>query len=145
MIQTSAMTCAQKMLDLAKARCLGDMSNLKLQKLVYYSQAWHLGLYETILFPEPIEAWVHGPVVRSVFTKYKYGSFEPLPCDAIEDAHLFEVIEAYGSFSGSQLERMTHRETPWIEARAGIAPDAPSTNIISVDTMRQFYGDLIGG
>jgi uncharacterized phage-associated protein len=136
------MLCAQKIIGLAAARGVNDISNLKLQKLVYYSQAWHLALFGTVLFPDPIEAWVHGPVIRGVFTKYKYGNLEPARFDLAADSHLVDVFDAYGNFAGSQLERMTHSEKPWIEARAGLAADAPSKNVIRVDTMREFYGAL---
>jgi uncharacterized phage-associated protein len=46
-------------------------TQLKLQKLVYYSEAWHLAYFERPLIPEDFEAWVHGPVVRSLWDHYK--------------------------------------------------------------------------
>ena len=57
------------------------ISNLKLQKLLYYAQGFHLVIYGEPLFPETIEAWAHGPVVTSVYHQYKeYGS-EPIPAE----------------------------------------------------------------
>ena len=140
----TALLCAKKIAGLAQSAGI-PLTNLKLQKLVYYCQAWHLALRGGELFPDNIEAWVHGPVVRGVFAYYKQcnGAIEPIQCDAA-DAHLQEVFQAYGSFDGLQLERMTHSELPWMEARAGLAPDAPSRNIISVATMRDFYRKLNG-
>src|SRR3989344_7670488 len=54
------------------------ITNKKLQKLVYYAQAWSLVLNDRKLFNEPIEAWVHGPAVRSLYVKYKKFGFEPI-------------------------------------------------------------------
>jgi uncharacterized phage-associated protein len=54
------------------------VSNLKLQKLVYYAQAWHLAIHETALFEEDFEAWVHGPVIPVLYQKYKQFSWQPI-------------------------------------------------------------------
>jgi uncharacterized phage-associated protein len=48
------------------------VSNLQLQKLVYYAQAWHLALYDRPLFEDDFQAWVHGPVIPELFDKYKH-------------------------------------------------------------------------
>jgi uncharacterized phage-associated protein len=120
------------------------VSNLKLQKLVYYAQAWHLALYCVPLFEEEIEAWVHGPVVPSLFQRYrdfKWGilprSGGPVPQDT--RYHLEEVWRAYGASSAYDLERLTHSEAPWKAARAGLAPDESSHNIITKDSMKEYY------
>jgi uncharacterized phage-associated protein len=55
------------------------ISNLKLQKLLYYAQGVHLALHDVALFPEEIQAWMHGPVVPEVYQKYKDGGGEALP------------------------------------------------------------------
>ena len=127
------------------------ITNLKLQKLLYYSQAWYLVLAEEPLFAESIEAWVHGPVVASVFGEYKHFRWSEINEDGTAssipdiDGHLRAVWEAYGNFSASELERLTHQETPWLEARKGLAPDEPSRNIISLKTMREFYDSKLNG
>lgn len=57
----------------------GDsISNLKLQKLVYYAQAWHLAITGEPLFADRIEAWPHGPVAPSLYGKYKVFGWEPI-------------------------------------------------------------------
>jgi len=53
------------------------------------------------------------------------------------------VLDAYGDFTPTQLERLTHQEAPWIEARAGLAPDEPSRNAISMKSMKEFYSSLV--
>ncbi len=127
-----------------------SVSNLKLQKLLYYCQAWHLSITGTELFSERIEAWVHGPVVPPVFGAYKANRWMdlPVPTVAIIDEglpertiseHVSEILDIYGNLSGTELERLTHREKPWLEARGDAPPYSPSNAIISPDTMREFY------
>ena len=129
-----------------------EISNLKLQKLLYYAQAWHLALYDVPLFDDKIEAWVHGPVVPGVFREYKQFGWNPLSVPApVQDAgpsifpkgvkkHLEEVAHVYGKFDAVALERMTHQESPWRDARGNLAPDAPSKNVISNPAMKKYYG-----
>jgi len=42
------------------------ITNKKLQKLLYYSQAWYLVFNKKPLFKDKIEAWVHGPAIRTI-------------------------------------------------------------------------------
>lgn len=127
-----------------------DISNLKLQKLLYYCQAWHLALHGELLFPERIKAWVHGPVVPQVFHYYKDdlhardwtelpNPTNPprLPLAAIE--HINSVLETYGTFSAYHLERLTHQEEPWLAARGNTPPSEPSEAEILPEIMMQYY------
>ena|SRR5438874_12846315 len=124
----------------------GDpVTNLKLQKLLYYGQAWHLALHDTPLFDERIEAWTHGPVVPPVYGDFKEWAWNPIPPQNEQhlperaEALVKEVLDVYGSFGAYQLERLTHEEDPWKNARRGLAPDEPSNNIISQDDMKAYY------
>ncbi len=120
---------------------IGDLlSNLKIQKLVYYAQGFHLALYDQVLFNENILAWEHGPVVEELYHEYKqYGSnVIPQPEDfnvevfSPEQIELLkEIYDVYGQFSAWKLRNMTHSESPWIET--------PKNNIISVDLMKDFF------
>lgn len=130
---------------------VGDsLTNLKLQKLVYYAQAWHLALYETPLFPEPIEAWAHGPVVKPLYDNYKkYGrgiipspDNPPFFDDEITQVHLNEIMDVFLGFDAFALQRLTHQEEPWKEARQGLAYDDLSNREISQETMINFYQSL---
>ncbi|MGA1282896.1 MAG: Panacea domain-containing protein [Prochlorothrix sp.] len=101
----------------------GDLiSNLKLQKLVYYAQGFHLALFDEPLFAEPIEAWTHGPVVPDLYRAYKeYGAGsiprpEEINFEIYTDEQqelLDEVYAVYGQFSAWKLRNMTHGEAPW--------------------------------
>lgn len=122
------------------------ISNLKLQKLVYYAQAWHLAIHGTPLFEEDFEAWVHGPVIPALYQQYRDFGWKPILKDVeqpsfSEDVQNFlqEVAEVYFACDAYELERMTHHEDPWIKARSGIPDDAPSNAIISKESMREYY------
>lgn len=125
----------------------GDpITNLKLQKLLYYSQAWHLALYDKPLFDDRMEAWVHGPVQPTVYHKYKKFSWNPISDDPGEivlplpiTAHLDEVMAVYGGMSAYDLERLSHQESPWLKARGDLQKDESSEAVISIEEMRQFY------
>lgn len=121
------------------------ISNLKLQKLVYYAQAWHLALFEQPLFNEDFEAWIHGPVVPELYHYYKKFGWRPideaadpqLP-DEIRD-FLSEVVEEYFACDAYELEQMTHLEDPWNRARGGLPPDVPSNQVILKEWMQEYY------
>jgi uncharacterized phage-associated protein len=122
------------------------ISNLKLQKLVYYAQAWHLAIHETALFEEDFEAWVHGPVVPALYQKYKQFGWHPIDENVVLqippeiESFLDEVSDEYFACDAYELEQMTHIEDPWKTARAGLPPDAPSNAIIRKEWMKEYYG-----
>jgi uncharacterized phage-associated protein len=125
----------------------GDpITNLKLQKLLYYSQAWFLAFYDKPLFDERIEAWVHGPAVPPVYGNFKEFGWQPIGFHPEEsgisplvDPFLDEVMKVYSGFSAYDLERLTHSEDPWILARGDTPPDEPSNAVISHDSMKNYY------
>lgn len=120
---------------------VGDLiSNLKLQKLVYYAQGFHLALFNEELFNERIEAWDHGPVVPPLYGEYKcYGAgaipksddFDSLSLTDEQKELINEVYEVYGQFSAWKLRNMTHDETPW--------RDTPNSEIIEPSKMREYF------
>lgn len=130
----------------------GDsITPLKLQKLIYYAQAWSLALPERArpLFDEEIQAWAHGPVAESVFHEYKHAGWDALPAPdevpeiAEEDAaHLAEILSVFGEFSAKHLERMTHNEDPWLDARGNLPAEARSNAVISKEHMADYYRGL---
>jgi uncharacterized phage-associated protein len=130
------------------------VSNLKLQKLLYYAQAWNLALRDQPLFDDRIEAWVHGPAVPPVYGFYKGWAWKPIQddpglesIDFNEDVkrHLDEVMSAYGTMGAYELEKLTHSEMPWLNARGGIPMDQPSNAVISHEDMKSFYRRTISG
>ena len=133
-------------------RDTGDnITHLKLQKLCYYAQAWHLALLGDRLFDAAFEAWAHGPVCRDLWDAYRDSGWHPIPPDEEFDPNqiddddrifLDEVWNAYGKFTAKHLEEMAHQETPWIEARRGLPPGARCNIVISDDSMRSYYAAL---
>ena len=106
----------------------GDLiSHLKLQKLLYYCQGFHLAIHNSPLFKETIEHWDHGPVVPDVYKDYKeYGSNAlPVPHNfdyTLLSSQTKEIIDevriVYGQFSAWKLRDMTHQEPPWQNTNA---------------------------
>ncbi|MCK5716558.1 MAG: SocA family protein [Thiomargarita sp.] len=98
------------------------LTNLKLQKLVYYAQGFYLAMFDKPLFTETLEAWIHGPVVPTLYHAYKqYGQdCVPIPDDfsldrlTHEDFELLnEVYCVFGQYTAWKLRDMTHEELPW--------------------------------
>lgn len=117
------------------------LTNLKLQKLLYYQQGFHLAFFGRPLFAENVEAWMYGPVVPVVYDEYSsYGSSAlPEVSGSIllteEEENLFnEVYDAYREFSAIGLMNRTHSERPWIDA----VPHDRGT-VISVDSMKEYF------
>jgi uncharacterized phage-associated protein len=110
------------------------VSNLKLQKLIYYAKGFYQALNNSALFPEALEAWLHGPVVPSVYHAFKaYGSgpIEVVDFDSSNLSHddllfLTEIWDLYGQFSAWRLREMSHGDKPWLdhEADASVIPDS---------------------
>jgi uncharacterized phage-associated protein len=122
------------------------LTNLKLQKILYYAQGWYLALHNKPLFTDKIEAWVHGPVIPNAyhsFKQYGYGlineSPEPPSLTKETNDHLNEIIDVYGSYSAFELEHLTHQTAPWKKARGQLAIDCPSNTEISLDEMKNYF------
>ena len=107
----------------------GDaLTNLKLQKLLYYAQGFHLASFGAPLFGEQIEAWEHGPVVPELYRSLKQHGAEPIPVDPDFNPEeldldvrllLEDIYSVYGQFSASKLRNMTHGEPPWKQTPRG--------------------------
>jgi uncharacterized phage-associated protein len=119
------------------------IDNLKLQKLLYYSQAVHLVLHDKLaLFPEDIEAWDYGPVVPAVYHEYKPFGFDIIPgSDEPSTLSITEIraadmaLAGFGNLTGPELINQTHHERPW---KIAYKPGRPS-NIISLDVMYDYF------
>ncbi|HEY0309060.1 MAG TPA: type II toxin-antitoxin system antitoxin SocA domain-containing protein [Acidobacteriaceae bacterium] len=128
------------------------ISNLKLQKLLYYVQGWNLGLHGEPIFTAEIQAWVHGPVVPVVFDQYRHFRWNPidvpqeaLKLDVAVSGHIHSVLDAYGSLTATQLEALSHDEDPWKLARNGLPANIPSRVAISHESMKKYFGKLAKG
>jgi len=118
----------------------GDfITNLKLQKLLYYAQGFHLAILGSRLFDEEIYRWMHGPVVPEIYRAFKEYGAGPIACpkEALSQLPdetrqvLDEVFAVYGQFTAWTLRNMTHTEPPYCEARAD--------GIISTKGMEKFF------
>ncbi len=128
------------------------LTNKKLQKLVYYAQAWSLVLNDKSLFEDPIQAWVHGPAVANLYREYAKHGFNPIEVEVAEKdidipqegkKLIREVWNIYGSFDAQYLETLSHYEKPWQKAREGLDATEPSGIIITNETMKEFYGEKL--
>lgn len=123
----------------------GDsISNLKLQKLVYYAQGFHLAMYRQPLFEERLIAWTHGPVVPELYRLYKDSGAAPIAAPSDFDREVFsgtqielldEVYDVYGQFSAWKLRNMTHIEPPW--------RDTLVNDEITHDKLREYFETLL--
>lgn len=144
-----------------------SVSPLKLQKLLYYQQSWHMVYFgpENTLFAEAPHAWVNGPVYPDIYYEYrdkvpgmcdhlKLSDFIPEETDVAEEMRALvnrmglvpdevelteRVVMLYGSKTQNQLILLTHSEKPWSEQREGLAPYVYSDKPISLDTMYHYY------
>lgn len=130
------------------------MTQKKIQKLVYYSQAWSYALRNEPMVNEKFEAWVHGPVCPSLYPKYadyKFSyipqneDFEDLGFSSDEVEILESVWETYGDLTGNALEALSHTELPWIKARGNCEPLEICKKEISTQDMRNYYQSIYIG
>lgn len=124
----------------------GPMESMKLQKLVFYANAYSCAWESQVMFPETVEAWKHGPVVRELFNQHQgqvlvHADDLPMGKSAALDEVDKEIVEsvwdALGNLSGYQLRTRTHQESPWIDAY--VESDRYHRRPISFSAMRDYY------
>jgi uncharacterized phage-associated protein len=128
------------------------MSSMKLQKLAYYAQGWHLAFDGEPLFDSKIEAWANGPVVRDLYIAHRglftlhentLGPFDENSLTPAEMETVDAVLEAYGHMDAHQLSNLTHSERPWIEAREGLGDGTRGESEINLASMHEFFDALL--
>lgn len=128
-----------------------QISNKKLQKLLYYSQAWNLVIKDEPLFNNKIEAWIHGPAIKSVYSAYRKFGFKDI--DIVVDERELklkkeekEILDAvfvvYGKYDANYLEILSHNEKPWQKAREGMNSGDATDKAISLSDMKEYYTSL---
>jgi uncharacterized phage-associated protein len=142
----------------------GDtVSHKKLQKLLYYVDAWHLVNFGNSIVDEDFQAWVHGPVVPELYQQLKGFGFNNLKVvndeyDTVDDEikaiiaknnlsddqveFLNSVLNKYGGLSSFDLELLSHSEAPWLEARFGYEPHQSCNVVIPKQRMQEFYSAM---
>ena len=150
MKQAGALDVAKYICDFQAVEANLNISHLKLQKLVFYCQAFHLALHNQPLFPENVEAWTLGPVIKEIYQDYKiYGNSVISPSESLSEdmdtnlngdqiATISAVLSAYGHLSAPNLVEKTHRETPWKEAF-----QQGNGTIIEHNIMRDYYKEFL--
>lgn len=127
----------------------GEITTIKLQKLVYYCQAWSLVWDESPIFPDKIEAWANGPVAPALFAAHRGmftvssiagGSSAALTTAQKETADA--VLATYGDKPAQWLVALTHLERPWMEARGGCPNGAACSEEITHAAMSEYYSGL---
>jgi len=141
-----------KELDIATKYFINELSpdTLKLQKLLYFTQGISFCMNDEEFFDEHFEAWVHGPVIPSIYHMYKHYGYNPIGIkyDLREPSEqqmqvLKYVEENYGKFDGKYLESMTHRQTPWLYARQGLDPDERDDKIMPKEIIADYFIGLM--
>lgn len=129
-----------------RLRAVAPIETLKLQKLLYYCNAWSLALRAKPLFEDPIQAWKHGPVVASLYplhrklaviNEWQHGDETKLSVEDQEFAN--QIISLYGGRSGWALRDLTHRESPWVDAWRDSNQGQVFGYEISHESMAGFY------
>jgi len=129
------------------------MTTWKLQKLVYYAQAWSTVWDDQALFNEKIEAWANGPVCPALYDRHR-GQFKisnnyldgvgnPDALTANQRDTIDTVLGYYGDKSAQYLSELTHIEEPWIQARKGLGQGDRGGSEITLESMAEFYGGLL--
>lgn len=133
---------------------LGNTFTLKLHRLLYFCQGWHLAWDGEPLFEGPIEAWASGPVVRTIMDRH-LGQFtlqkpwpengDPSRLSSDETESVEGVLAMFGEWTLSQLTATACQERPWMEARHGLPPGAPGDTEVSLEVMQDYFTGRIFG
>ena len=148
----SALLVADYLLYKAKKEGV-EVSNKKLQKLLYYTQAWSVAIRDKAIFEDKIEAWVHGPAIKEVYLAYQQFGAKPIEKEVTDEVLgqipketinlIDQVWDVYSKYDPGYLEFLTHSEKPWQMARQNLEPHASSQNEITLESMREYYGPLV--
>lgn len=131
---------------------LEEVTPLSLQKLLYFIQGIYSALYGKPLFSEDCRAWIHGPVYQKVYNLFRDFKYNPIDDERFallegtanglskeEKGVIDLVVNTFGMYGGKVLERITHNEMPWKEARNGYADGIPSSEIMQKERIMRYY------
>lgn len=130
-----------------------EVTHLQLQKMCYYAQAYHLAEYGEEMFNSSFEAWAHGPVSPTLYYKYRNAGYQPLPSPLGVNmskftSYMLDILDTvwnkFWKKDPKWLEKQTHMELPWQQARGSTPYGEKCTQTIDADVMRDYYKGLIG-
>jgi uncharacterized phage-associated protein len=122
------------------------ISNLKLQKVLYFAQAAHLALEGDELFTDEIYAWNYGPVIKDVYHAYKDNESTAIDVPKHNDYKAFDektvtfldsIWGLFGKYSAAKLVDMTHAHDPWKNVF-----DGSKDNIITKPSIKKYYQNI---
>lgn len=139
--------------DVAKyiAERTSEVSAMKLQKLIYYSQAWNMVWEEQPLFADDFQAWANGPVLPELYARHRgmfkvdaslFPEADSARLTETERSNIDKVLGFYGDKTAQWLSNLTHQETPWLDARDGLLPGASSNEVIPQAAIFEYYSSL---
>ncbi|WP_431048278.1 Panacea domain-containing protein [Roseateles sp. L2-2] len=129
----------------------GEVSAMKLQKLMFYAQAWNLVWEEAPLLDEDFQAWANGPVLPSLYQKHRgmfkvdatlFQTADSARLSPEERGNIDRVLAFYGDKTAQWLSNLTHQEDPWKNARGDTPVGEASTTVISQGAMHEYYSSL---
>lgn len=125
-----------------------DITHLSLQKALYYVQGFNKAFFDSFIFEEDCEAWVHGPVYRDIYRRYSGYCYDPIDnveepdissMPAEEKVLLDSIIRHICCYSGKTLESFTHVETPWISTRGNLPAEASTNRVIPKQIIGEYF------
>ena len=133
----------------------GEITPLALQKILYYIQGIFMVNYDRPLFSEECQAWLHGPVYVEVYDMFKGFKYNPIEDKRFvifrdrfqmltdEEKEVIDmVLNSFGMYSGKTLERITHKEAPWVDAYNGDNVCGYTNEPITKDAIRDYFKSI---
>ena len=125
-----------------------DMTNLTLQKSLYYIQGFYNAFHNAFIFEDDCEAWIYGPVYKEIYRQYSNYGFDSIDsendfddsCFSADEKILIDsIIKYFCCYSGNTLIDITHRETPWLKTRGDLPSNVQSNRIITKDLIKDYF------
>ncbi len=127
-----------------------EITNLSLQKILYFLDGCSYAFRGREMYNDTCQAWVHGPVYPEIYERYKEFGYMPIELEVDkksideyltkeEIAFIDEVLEVYGIYNGKYLEYLSHKETPWLEARCGYMENEVCQEVISKESIQSYF------
>jgi len=136
---SKALAVAKYLNDLNQQKHKCDMDQMKMHKMMYFSQRESLMLTGNPLFEDLFEAWKFGPVLKSVRKEYKHSHMFDSVSETLYKAEkelVKSVFERYDSFDAWDLSSLSHEEFSWKQARQGLAPNENGSMKMSIEAMK---------